>query len=105
MKKIVAIVAFVFLTSLAGVIVKTGLKSTNFSESRKTYVSGCTANGASESRCQCSFDKIIEKYGYEEYIRLTKELGSVGMEGVKTNLKLSQLVSFMTVDIPKICSN
>lgn len=104
MKKVLAIIAFVILTSLVEVIVKAGFKSSKLNEIRKAYISGCTARGAPESRCGCSFDKIIEKYGYEEYISLTKELGTVGTEGIKTNPKLSQLVTFMTEEVPKLCA-
>lgn len=103
MKKIILIIIFVFFTSLAGVIVKTGIKSTKLNESKKTYVAGCVAKEAGEQQCECSFNKIIEKYGYEEYISLAKELGTSGMEGIKTNPKLIELVSFLTEEIPKLC--
>lgn len=43
-----------------------------FDQLRRDYLAGCTSSGASDDQCECSFDKLKEKYPPEAMVAINR---------------------------------
>jgi hypothetical protein len=71
MKNAILIILVVIALTIGKVLITVMSEQNAIESSKRNYISGCVAKGAPESRCECSFEKIIEKYGYANFKRIT----------------------------------
>ncbi len=68
---------------------------------RKAFIAGCSQQpNMNEGFCGCAFDKIIEKYGYEEYDRIEKDVIDSGLEGTE---RAKGFANFFKNEVPLMC--
>ena len=113
MKKTIGIIVLIFFITLGSTVAKEIMKSnaykTQLENSSETYVAGCVSQGASETQCNCSYRKLIEKYGLEEYRRLVSQVETSRrdpntMEVSFQSQEAKEFVSYMINEIPKLCN-
>ena len=80
----------IFLALTAVVLV--ACSRSEFDQLRREYLAGCTGNGATDEMCECSFDKLQEKYPPEVMVGINRR--GIPPDGFANDVVHSQMLCF-----------
>lgn len=108
-KKVALLIVFILVSSFGVGIAKTINRTSDSTDedsnisTKKNYIAGCTAQGASKEQCECGFNKVIDKYGYSGLNEIVKEMSSSDGSATTESQKLKEFTDFMKSDVTEAC--
>jgi len=70
---------------------------------KNAFITACAQQGTTTKYCECGYQKVIDKYGYDKYEELKSNLGRLGKEGLQSDPELKALSEYMTIEVPNVC--